>query len=144
MKRTDSAPLLVSALAAGSLFGFGLALSGMVKPEVIFQFLLLHDFGLMLVMLSAALTVMVAYKLVPRIMTKPLFAKTFGTHPVPPTGRAVIGAVIFGVGWGLSGVCPGPAIAGLGVGNWPVLYVVVGLLIGAWLEGRIMHAKPKS
>ncbi len=139
MKHRDSLPLLVSALAAGGLFGFGLALSGMVKPEVIFQFLLLRDFGLMLVMLGAACTVMVAYKVIPRVMDKPVFGKSFGTHPLQPTRRVIVGAVVFGIGWGMSGVCPGPAIAGLGVGNWPVLYVVVGLLLGAWLEGRLTH-----
>ncbi len=139
MKEHDATSSLLSALLAGALFGFGLSLSGMVKPEVIFQFLLLRDFGLMLVMLSAATTVMIAYKIVPRLMSKPVFGTSFGVHPLQPTRRVVLGAVVFGIGWGISGVCPGPAIAGLGVGNWPVVYVIVGLMVGAWLEGRFTH-----
>jgi len=49
----------------------------------------------------------------------------------------VIGAAIFGIGWGLSGVCPGPAIAGLGVGNAPVLWALAGLFAGAYVQGRL-------
>jgi hypothetical protein len=46
-----------------------------------------------------------------------------------------IGSALFGVGWGLSGVCPGPAIAGLGTGNLQLLWVLLGALVGAWLQG---------
>jgi uncharacterized membrane protein YedE/YeeE len=47
----------------------------------------------------------------------------------------LVGAALFGVGWGLSGVCPGPAIAGLGSGNWPLIFSVLGLFAGAWVHG---------
>jgi uncharacterized protein len=46
-----------------------------------------------------------------------------------------VGSSLFGVGWGLSDVCPGPAIAGLGAGNWPMLLSLVGIALGALLQG---------
>ena len=136
MARNSVSAVLWSALVAGGLFGFGLALSTMVKPEIILDFLLLHDMGLLLVMAGAAGVTFVAYHLVPRLMRKPVFAPTFGKHPSHLNWRTLVGAALFGVGWGLSGVCPGPAVAGLGVGNWPLLASVTGILIGAWVEGR--------
>jgi uncharacterized membrane protein YedE/YeeE len=48
----------------------------------------------------------------------------------------LLGAAIFGLGWGISGVCPGPAITGLGLGNWPILYALVGIVAGAYVQGR--------
>ena len=136
MQRVPPAAVMLSALFAGGLFGFGLALSTMVKPESILQFLMLKDLGLLLVMGGAAGVTFVAYHLLPRLMKRPVFGVVFGKHPSHLDARTLIGAAIFGVGWGLSGVCPGPAIAGLGVGNWPLLLSVVGILIGAWLHGR--------
>ena len=49
----------------------------------------------------------------------------------------LLGAAIFGAGWGLSGVCPGPAIAGLGAGNWPLLWALAGIIVGAGIQGRL-------
>jgi len=46
-----------------------------------------------------------------------------------------VGAALFGVGWGLCGVCPGPAIAGLGAGNWDLLWALAGLALGALVQG---------
>ena len=139
LKHVRPVPVLVSALLAGSLFGFGLALSTMVKPESIIQFLLLKNMGLLLVMAGAAFVVMLAYRFIPRLMRVPVFGLGWGVHPSHLNARTIIGAALFGVGWGLSGVCPGPALAGLGVGNWPLLYVIGGILIGAWLEGRFFE-----
>ena len=140
MKHIRPAAILGSALLAGSLFGFGLAWSGMVRPEVILRFLLLRDMGLLLVMGGAAACVMLAYRLLPRLMRQPVFGLGWARHPSVLNRRTVIGSALFGVGWGLSGVCPGPALAGLGVGNWPLLWVVGGILLGAWLEGRFFES----
>jgi hypothetical protein len=128
--------VLISALLAGCLFGFGLALSTMVKPEIVLQFLLLNNMGLLLVLGGAAGVTAIAYALLPRLMRRPVFAPDFKKHASLLKTPTFIGAAIFGIGWGLSGVCPGPAIAGLGVGNWPLLFSVAGLLLGAWLHGR--------
>ncbi len=138
-KRVRPLAVMASALVAGSLFGFGLAWSEMIRPEVILQFLLLHDMGLMLVMGGAATTVLLTYQLVPRLMRAPPFGLGWAKHPAHLDRRTILGAAIFGIGWGLSGVCPGPALAGLGAGNWPLALVVVGILVGAWIEGRFFE-----
>jgi len=131
----------VIALIAGIVFGFGLAYSTMVRPEVILSFLKFQDFGLLLVLGGAVVVTGVAYHILPRIMTKPLFGVAFGKHPSEMTKRTIGGAALFGVGWGLSGVCPGPAIAGLGVGNWPLLISIAGMLAGAYVQGWIASRK---
>lgn len=128
-------PRALATLAAGMLFGFGLALSGMVKPEVVLSFLRFSDFGLMLVMGGAVLVVVLAYKGVPRILNRPLLGDYFHSHPSEWNRDTATGAALFGVGWGLCGVCPGPAIAGLGTGNLDLLWAVAGIALGALVQG---------
>lgn len=120
---------------AGALFGFGLALSGMVRPEVVLSFLTLRDFGLMLVMAGGMGVALVAYQLFPKLRATPLLDGTFEPHTARMHRDTFTGSALFGVGWGLSGVCPGPAIAGLGTGNLQMLWVLVGLAAGAGLQG---------
>ena len=140
MKHIRPAAVLASALLSGGLFGFGLAWSTMVQPEAILRFLMLRDMGLLLVMGGAAATVLLAYRALPRLMRQPVFGLGWARHPSILDRRTVIGSAVFGIGWGLSGVCPGPALAGLGVGNWPLLWVVGGILLGAWIEGRFFES----
>ncbi len=122
-------------LAAGVLFGFGLALSGMIRPEVVLSFLRLQDFGLMLVMGGGVLVTLLAYRLLPRLLPRPLLGGSFGVHPSAWNRNTLVGAALFGVGWGLTGVCPGPAIAGLGAGNLTLLWAVAGMALGALVQG---------
>ena len=128
---------LLVALIAGVVFGFGLALSTMVHPEVILDFLHGRDYGLLLVLGAAVVVTAFAYQVLPRVLHGPLLGGRFGQHASTLDARTLGGAAIFGVGWGLAGVCPGPAIAGLGVGNWPLLWSVAGLLVGAYVQGLI-------
>ena len=125
----------VAVLATGALFGFGLALSTMVRPEVVLGFLRCQDFGLMLVMGGAVLVTLLAYKLAPRLLTRPLLGGSFHAHPSAWNRDTAVGAALFGVGWGLCGVCPGPAIAGLGTGNWTLLWALGGIALGALVQG---------
>jgi hypothetical protein len=127
---------LAFVLIAGMLFGYGLALSTMIRPEVVLSFLRFQDFGLLLVLGGAAGVTLVAYRFGPRLMREPLAGDAFGVHPSALDGRTLGGAAIFGVGWGLCGVCPGPAIAGLGAGNAPLIVAVIGMLAGAYVQGR--------
>ena len=71
----------VAVLTAGALFGFGLALSTMVRPEVVLGFLRFQDFGLMLVMGGAVVVTLLAYKLAPRLLVRPLLGGSFHAHP---------------------------------------------------------------
>jgi uncharacterized membrane protein YedE/YeeE len=79
---------------------------------------------------------MVFYQLAPRALKKPLLALQFGQKPLETMKRTLLGALLFGIGWGISGVCPGPAIAGLGAGNWPLLIALFAMLVGAYVQGR--------
>lgn len=105
---------LLAALLSGLLFGAGLALSGMVNPAKVLNFLDLagtFDATLLFVLGGAVVTTFIGYKLVLG-RNRPLYAKRFQL----PAGTAIdarllAGAAIFGIGWGLSGFCPGPAIA---------------------------------
>lgn len=123
-------------LGGGLLGGYGLSLSTMVRPEVVLSFLRFEDLGLLLVMGGALLVVLLTYQLVPRLMPKPLVGDSFGVHHSVLNARTIIGAAIFGIGWGICGVCPGPALAGIGTANWPLLLALVGLLTGAYVQGR--------
>ena len=120
----------------GGLFGFGLALSGMVRPEVVLDFLTFRDFGLLLVLGGAALTAMLAFRLAPRLLRQPLLGGWFHLHPARIDRRSIVGAALFGIGWGISGVCPAPAVAGLGAGDWRLLWSAAGMFLGAWIQGR--------
>jgi uncharacterized membrane protein YedE/YeeE len=128
-------PRILATLAAGALFGFGLAYSTMIRPEVVLSFLRLSDFGLMLVMGGAVIVVVLAYKLAPRLLSRPLLGDVFHAHPSVWNRDTAMGAALFGVGWGLCGVCPGPAIAGLGAGNWNLLWALMGIALGALVQG---------
>jgi hypothetical protein len=125
----------LATLAAGALFGYGLAVSGMVRPEVVLSFLYLHDLGLVLVMGGGVGVTLLAYKLLPRWLPEPLLGGYFHHHVSLWNRNTLVGAALFGVGWGLCGVCPGPAIAGLGTGNTDLLWALGGIAAGAGVQG---------
>lgn len=129
---------LISVLIAGALFGFGLSYATMVKPEVVLSFLRFEDFGLLWVLGSASFVTLLTYQLVPKIMSAPLLESVFKLHPSEMDRDTLVGAAIFGIGWGICGVCPGPAIAGLGVGNWPIAITLVSIFAGAYVQGRLV------
>ncbi len=135
-------PQFLATLVAGVLFGFGLALSTMISPEVVLGFLRWQDWGLMLVMGGAMGVTLLAYQLAPRLLKRPLLGDHFAVRPSSMDRDTLVGAAIIGIGWGLCGVCPGPAIAGLGAGNWALLVALAGIAAGAWLQGA--SARPAS
>jgi uncharacterized protein len=120
---------------AGTCFGFGLAYSGMVRPDVVLDFLRLHDMGLTLVMGGAVLVTLLAYRYAPRLLTRPVLGGEFQHHASAWNRDTAVGAAIFGVGWGLCGVCPGPAIASVGTGNWDLLWALAAIALGALVQG---------
>ncbi len=128
---------MIAVVVAGALFGFGLSHATMTKPEVILSFLRFQDFGLFGVLGAASIVALLSYQLLPRMMKKPLLEGTFSKRVSPMNRDTLLGAAIFGVGWGTCGVCPGPAIAGLGVGNWPLVIVLVAMFAGAYVQGRL-------
>jgi hypothetical protein len=119
----------------GLIFGIGLAVSGMSKPEVVLSFLQLKDFGLLLVMAGGILVAGLSFAFIPRIIKKPVSGDDFKEHSTTSTKRTILGAAVFGAGWGLAGICPGAALTSLGTGNIPILIGIAGIFIGAYLNG---------
>ena len=127
------APLV---LAGGILFGFGLGYSHMARPEVVLAFLQFVDFGLLFVMFGAAIVTAGTFAIVPRLKdSAPITGSGYGRRLKSFDRRVAVGGAIFGVGWGLSGICPGAAYASLGVGNVPILWAIGGMFVGAYLQG---------
>jgi uncharacterized membrane protein YedE/YeeE len=120
----------------GILFGFGLAWGGMAKPEIVLSFLQLKDYGLVLLMGSAVAITFVAVNIVPRFMEKPLLGGEFKPRTRVLSRNTILGAIVFGVGWGLSGQCPGSALSSLGVGNYPIIIGMISMFVGAYVMGR--------
>jgi len=126
-----------AALLAGVLFGAGLALARMTDPNVVLGFLdVAGDFDprLAFVLAGAVATTLVAFRLVLR-RRRPLLEDRFRL----PLSRAidrrlVIGALLFGIGWGLAGYCPGPALVGAAAGVDSALIFVAAMLAGSALQ----------
>ena len=121
---------------SGLIFGFGLAWGEMAKPEVVLSFLTLHDYGLLVLRAGAAVTTAITINLIPKLLKKPLVDGEFGRRKRTLGKNTIIGAAIFGVGWGLSGQCPGSAINSVGLGNYPVLMGILGMFLGAYIFGK--------
>ncbi len=123
-------------LVGGLIFGFGLGFSQMARPEVVLNFLQFEDFGLLFVMFGAAIVSGVAFAVMPRLRdSAPLTGDRYERRLKPFDRNVLIGGAIFGVGWGLSGICPGAAYASLGVGNVSILWALAGMFAGAYLQG---------
>ncbi|MGH8053404.1 MAG: DUF6691 family protein [Stenotrophomonas sp.] len=135
--------ITLAALAAGALFGLGLAVSGMTDPLRILGFLdVFGDFdpALLFVLGGAVLTTMLLFRFVLR-RPSPVFAERFQMSDLRSIDRPLLlGAALFGIGWGLAGYCPGPALVGLGVLSpetlWFVPAMIGGMLLHRLLRGR--------
>lgn len=127
---------LLFVLLGGALFGLGLGLSGMAKQEVVLSFLQLRDFGLMVVMGGGVAVSALAFRLGRGVLGRPLIG-SFEPYRAALRPRTLIGAAVFGLGWGVSGICPGSALASLGLGNWPISIGIAGMFAGAYLQARI-------
>ena len=123
----------LSSFVAGLVFGFGLLVSGLVNPAKVLGFLDVAgawDPSLALVMVGAVAVGAVAFAVAGR-----LTATLLGTPMALPTGRGidrrlVLGSLAFGVGWGLAGFCPGPALVALGAGKLKAVVFVAAMLAG--------------
>jgi uncharacterized membrane protein YedE/YeeE len=129
--------LLIAALASGALFGIGLAMSGMTDARRVLGFLdVFGDFDptLLFVLGGAVMTTAVSFRFVLR-RGSPVLAATFHLSNLRHIDRRLLtGAALFGVGWGLAGYCPGPALAGLGIGSREALWFVPAMVIGMLLH----------
>ena len=122
----------LAAFAVGFLFALGLGISGMTQPQRVIGFLDLQrwDPTLLAVMAGAVAVHAVAYRIIRRRRTPLLDAGFHLPTAKQITPQLVIGAAIFGVGWGIGGFCPGPAVASLLSGAASPLVFVVAMLLG--------------
>lgn len=131
----------LAALASGALFGLGLAVSGMTDPRRVLGFLdVFGDFdpALMFVLGGAVATTTLLFRFVLR-RGSPILADTFQLSTVRDIDRRLLGgAALFGVGWGIAGYCPGPAMAGLGIASVEALWFIPAMLAGVLLH-RVLN-----
>lgn len=131
-------------LLAGLLFGFGLLISGMTDPVKVQGFLDVFgawDISLALVMGGGLMVALVGVQLAKRQQSS--WIGTLIEMPTKTTinKKLLIGAMLFGIGWGLVGICPGPGIVLLGTGQWQAYVfipaMVIGMLVYQWLEPKL-------
>ncbi|WOJ95356.1 DUF6691 family protein [Congregibacter brevis] len=130
----------VAGLLSGLIFGFGLVLSGMTDRDKVLGFLDVVGSwqpALLLVMGSAVMVTFVGFALVRR-QKRPLFAPSFH-FPVKRAidGRLLGGAVLFGIGWGIYGFCPGPAVTALFYGDVGTYYFFAAMIAGMWIANHL-------
>lgn len=135
-------------LLAGLIFGFGLALSGMTHPEKVLGFLDVAgqwDSSLLFVLSGAVSVTLASFHLILNL-PKPVLAPAFRVTEARNIDRPlVIGSSLFGIGWGISGYCPGPAIALLAAPNWELWIFLPAMLLGYALQyylSRPHHQAP--
>lgn len=125
---------------AGLLFGLGLAVSGMTDPVRVLGFLDITgawDPTLMFVLGGAVVTTFVGYRLV-YACGAPLLVSGFQLPSKQDLDAKLLGgAALFGIGWGLSGYCPGPAIASVGGLSLPLFAMLVAMVVGWFLAKRV-------
>ncbi|WP_435419362.1 DUF6691 family protein [Parerythrobacter aurantius] len=133
----DAAPSIVS----GTLFGAGLALGGMTDPARVRGFLDLFgnwDPTLAFVMGGAVLVMAIAWRVQKR-MARPVFAASFALPDRSDlTPRLVAGSALFGVGWGVAGLCPGPAVAALVIAPGSAAIFLVAMVAGMVVAERLL------
>ncbi|NUG23905.1 DUF6691 family protein [Acinetobacter lactucae] len=126
----------IFAFIFGALFSLGLMISGMSNPEKVLGFLDIFgqwDISLMFVMLGAIAVAFIPFQ---KAIKNP---KTLFNEQIqlPMTTqidqRLIVGAFIFGIGWGVTGICPAPALTLIGLGHFEALYFIVAMLLGMFI-----------
>ena len=130
---------IILALIAVGIFGAGLHISGMTDTTKVQGFLDLFgswDPTLAFVMGGAIVPMAIAWRMVPG--RGPLVGGSFAPAPDPLLDRRlIVGSILFGIGWGLIGLCPGPALASLSYGGWTGAVFMAAMLAGMWIAPRV-------
>lgn len=131
---------LILALVTGTLFGLGLAISQMINPEKVLSFLDVAgdwDPSLALVMAGALAVAIPCFRWTRR-HDKPVLGSRFHiTNKTALDKPLLLGAAVFGIGWGMTGYCPGPAFASLAIGNQEAFFMVASIYAGSWVAGLL-------
>lgn len=144
-------PLILASFVSGLVFGFGLLVSGMMQPAKVLGFL--DIFGAWDPTLAVVMAAALAVASVGFALTRRRAAPLFAAETLWPTGSdidrpLVVGAVMFGIGWGLVGLCPGPALENLAtLSSQAIVFVIAmaaGMLVhGIWQSSRSAESKPQ-
>jgi uncharacterized membrane protein YedE/YeeE len=141
---------MLAAFVSALIFGLGLGLSGMTLPSKVIGFLDITgawDPSLAAVMVGAILVHSISFRLIAKRKSPMLTAEFQIPSRRDIDWRLILGAVLFGAGWGLGGFCPGPALVGLATGQGPVVIFVASMLVGMWLHGLLnttgQNSKPR-
>ena len=134
---------ILIALISGIIFGLGLSLSQMMNPEKVISFLDISgdwDPSLAFVMMGALAVTFISFRWVLN-RSEPLLEDGFHLSKRTEIDKALLGgAAIFGIGWGMSGYCPGPAVASLGLGSIEAVIMVLSIYLGffcqKWFSNR--------
>ncbi|AXY55357.1 YeeE/YedE family protein [Acinetobacter chinensis] len=125
----------------GGLFSIGLILSGMSNPEKVLNFLDLFgdwDASLAFVMIGAIMVAIIPFQKAVRskapktVLNEPI--ELPGNHKIDP--KLISGSLLFGIGWGIAGICPAPSFTLIGLGHYQVLYFIVAMLAGVLLHRK--------
>jgi uncharacterized membrane protein YedE/YeeE len=138
---------LLASFVSGVVFALGLGISGMTRPVKVIGFLDFFgawDASLAFVMIGAIAVYFVAYRW-SRRMPSPLLAANFSLPKRSDLdAKLILGAALFGAGWGLGGFCPGPALTSLASGALPVFTFVTAMAIGMYLHAWVIDLGPTS
>ena len=133
----------LTSLFAGILFGLGLAISQMVNPQKVIAFLDVAgnwDPSLILVMFAAVVVSFIGFRLVTK-QSSPLVETRFRIPDrTDIDSKLILGAALFGIGWGLAGYCPGPAISALVSGSYEPLLFVAAMITGFGVNQLIIKS----
>ncbi|WP_246616513.1 YeeE/YedE family protein [Thaumasiovibrio subtropicus] len=128
-------------LVAGLLFGLGMMISGMVDPQNVIAFLDITgqwDPSLAFVMGGALMVFMPVYFLIIRRQAAPICGSRFAmSNNTVIDRRLLLGAALFGIGWGIAGICPGPAVTALGSVDVGIAMFIASMLLGQRIANRI-------
>lgn len=129
-------------LLAGTGFGFVLTKAEAVswfRIQEMFRFQSFHMYGLMM---SAVLVAMISLALIRRFGVRSVDGEAIAIEPKPFTKGTVIGGAIFGLGWAMTGACPGPLYALVGAGVYPIAVALLAALVGTWVYGLLQPRLP--
>jgi len=137
---------ILAALGCGIIFGLGLSISEMINPARVIGFLDIAgqwDITLLLVMGSAVFVTVIGFPLVLK-QAHPLFSEKFSLPTKSSIDMELLsGATLFGIGWGLAGLCPGPAVAALASLSPSVMLFVAAMLVGLYIAPIIENSLVK-
>ena len=134
----------VLAFIFGGIFSLGLMISGMANPQKVLDFLDLFgqwDASLVFVMMGVICVVFIPFqKAVKQNSPKTLFNETIQLPQNTQIDRSLIlGSIIFGIGWGVAGICPAPRLTLIGLGHYEGLYFIISMILGFYIHKLIFQ-----